>query len=155
MARNNRSAGNSWEVTCVKFLKERNIYPHAVTSRFANRSRDHVDKIDICNDNEHTNGVMTDSIQCKTTISPINYKELLESMANIPGTRKVVWHRRTKKANKLFRVEACLAIMDINDHLDLLAHWKALQVLVSKLSLLPEDAQKEVKQQLTALGIPF
>lgn len=155
MGNRNRNAGNSWELTCVNLLKDRGIYPMAATSRFANRRRDHVDKIDICNVDEHTHGVMTDSIQTKNTAKREQYDTLLDSMASIPGTRKVIWHKRTTKKGKLFVEQGRYAIMHLDDHVELLAHWKAARVLVGMLPHLPEDKAKEIRAELTKLGVPF
>lgn len=155
MARSNIRAGNNWERDCVNKLKSRSIYPHVVTSRFANRARDHKDKIDLVNSDEHLVGMMTDSIQTKTTVDNINYAQILESMTSFPGTRKVIWHKKTKRAGKLFKEEGQFAIMAIDDHLELLAHWRASQLLQKVLPLLPEDKQEEVKKELSTLGLPY
>jgi hypothetical protein len=150
----NRRAGNTWELDCAKKLKERGIYPMVATSRYANRRRDHVDKIDLCNIDEHTHGVMTDSIQTKNTSKREAYNTILDSMGIIPGTRKVIYHRLTKKTGKVFSEVGQYAIMHLDDHVDLLAHWKAARILISILQHLPEDKAKEVREQLTLLGIP-
>lgn len=155
MARSNIRAGNTWERDCVNKLKSRSIYPHVVTSRYANRARDHKDKIDLVNSDEHLRGMMTDSIQTKTTVDNLNYAQILESMTSFPGTRKVIWHRKTKKAGKLFKEVGQFAIMSIDDHIELLVHWRAAQVLQKVLPHLPEETQEEVKKELSTLGLPY
>jgi hypothetical protein len=97
---------------------------------------------------------MTDSIQTKNTAKREAYNTLLESIGNIPGTRKVIYHRLTKKTGKVFSEVGQYAIMYLDDHVDLLAHWKAARILVGVLQHLPEDKAKEVREQLTLLGIP-
>lgn len=155
MARSNIRAGNTWERDCVNKLKSRSIYPHVVTSRYANRARDHKDKIDLVNSDEHLNGMMTDSIQTKTTVDNLNYAQILESMTSFPGTRKVIWHRKTKKAGKLFKEVGQFAIMSIDDHIELLAHWRAAQILNEVKQYLPDEVHEEVEAKLSALGLPY
>lgn len=155
MGTRNRTAGNGWERECVNILKERGIYPEAMTTRFGNRSRDHQDKIDIMNNNEHTVGIMTDSIQAKNTVDSVNYAKLLESMGNIPGTRKVIFHKRTRKAGTKFLEVGRYALMNLSDYVDLLAAWKASKLIPNLLDQLPVTTQEEVKRKLTELGIPF
>lgn len=111
----NRSAGHKWERKCVhEFI--RIGFPHVVTSRSENRSRDAA-KIDLVNKDELVNGVLPYSIQCKTLSTAAPYPKLLSEMGDIAGAIKVVLHKQTKKSEGGKFVEsgryACLYMDDL------------------------------------------
>ena len=110
----NRTAGHKWERTCAKLLVNTG-YPHVVTSRSENRKRD-ADKIDLMNTDEHENGLLPYSVQCKTLSTTAPYPKLLDEMKDLEGATKVVFHQQTKKSDKGRFMEsgryACLYLDD-------------------------------------------
>ena len=154
MSNRNREAGHDWERACVNILKDRNIYPNAATSREVSGVRDHRDKIDICNRDEREQGIMTDSIQCKNVASSLTYSKLMSEMADIPGTRKVILHKQTRRAGKKFVTVGTYAITQVQDYYDLLAHWRGFQLLFSELlEKADEDTKAKLNAELVKLGI--
>jgi len=86
--RRNDRAGHSWERECRD--KVRKIgYVHTTTSRAESKSRD-AKKIDLMNVDEHINGKLPISVQCKNSCQIINYAEILTT-----GSKKVVTLKRT------------------------------------------------------------
>ena len=86
--RRNDRAGHSWERECRD--KVRNIgFVHVTTSRAESKSRDKK-KIDLMNQDEHINGRLPISVQCKNSCQPVNYAEILTT-----GYKKVVTLKKT------------------------------------------------------------
>jgi hypothetical protein len=86
-SRNNRTAGNGFEVYSAKLLKH--IFPKVVTSRAESRNRDAL-KVDLC----HTGFL---NVQCKNYSKPIKYDEVLDEMPNEKGQMNVIFDRQTRK----------------------------------------------------------
>lgn len=139
-ARRNKSAGKGWELKVIKLLKERNIHPNAVSTRSESRALDAAG-IDIVNKDEFRNGIMCDSIQCKSMVKPVPYPKLLNTIRESGRPGAVVFHSQTAKSTvktkkdgtttggKLFTVRDEFAICYLDDYIDLLACREALKSL--------------------------
>lgn len=98
MASRNRTAGHNYELETVDTFK-RIGYPHTVSSRSENRTRDG-EKVDLCNHNEIKNGRLPFNVQCKTTCGKLSYEQVLSEIELIEGITNVVLNKKTKKSEK-------------------------------------------------------
>ncbi len=122
----NRIAGHNWERECVKLLIKVG-FPHVVTSRSESKKRD-ADKIDLMNTDEHENGLLRYSVQCKTLSNAAPYPKLLSEIKSLKGALKVIFHKQTKKSEKGKFVETGrYAILYMDDFLDLIKENEALK----------------------------
>lgn len=122
----NRIAGHNWERECVKLFVKIG-FPHVVTSRSESRKRD-ADKIDLMNTDEHENGLLPYSVQCKTLSTAAPYPKLIAEMKSLQGAIKVVLHKQTKKSEKGKFIETGrYAIMHMDDFMDLIKENQALK----------------------------
>lgn len=113
----NRTAGHSWERTCINILKKIPYFKNSVSTRSESRNRDN-DKIDIMNKNEDENGRLIFDIQCKTTCNTLNYSKVIESM-NIKKM-PLIFHRQTEKKGKTFYKKEDYIIMKMDDFIEIL-----------------------------------
>lgn len=128
----NRAAGHKYERDIVRTLLEAG-FPHVVSSRAENRSRDNA-KVDICNKDEYKNGRLPYNIQCKTIAGPVSYAKLLSEIECLDSCKNVILHRFTKKsAGGKFMVKGEYAIMHQEDFVALIGELNALQQRVKML----------------------
>lgn len=114
--RNNRTAGHNFERDIAARYRE--IFPHIVTSRSENRTRDN-QGIDFVNKDEAVTGRLPLNIQAKKTTS-LNY-QVLEDIPKLEGVLNVVIHRKTKRKGSLIMSEGTYVIMHEQDFFDLMA----------------------------------
>ena len=111
--RNNRRAGNGYEVQIVKKLKP--LYPNIGTSRANSRSRDNL-KVDLINCDESKFGRIPYNIQCKNLAKHCDYAKILNEMPKDGPEVNVIFHKQTKKAdNGRFMKVGEFAILKLDD----------------------------------------
>lgn len=109
--RNNRTAGHSWELMCIKKIKE--LFPRAVSSRAESRNRDAA-KVDIC----YTEFL---NIQCKNYSKHLKYDDVLDEMPVEEGQMNVIFDRQTRKAaNGRFMKKGEYVHMHLDDFIKLI-----------------------------------
>jgi len=120
--RRNRSAGHDWEREVVQLLKDRNLYPHAITTRVGSKHLDD-EGIDIMNEDETRRGVMDDSISAKNYARALNYAALLDRIQESGRPHPVIFHKQTKRAltGTRFLHRGSYAITDLENYLELMA----------------------------------
>lgn len=156
-ARRNRSAGKDWELKVIKLLKDRNLYPHAVSTRSESRNLDAMG-IDIVNKNEIQVGMMQDSIQCKSMTKPVSYPKLLATIRDAGRPGPVVFHKQTglsegpKSTGKVFRSRDDFAITYLGDYINLMACRAVLQKLSDRIGT-DETAMKVFKELCEHHGV--
>ena len=97
----NRQAGHGWELAVIKILHERGLYdPATVVSARSNSKRLDDAGIDLMHLDEATNGMMRDSIQCKTSTKSIAYPGLLDRIRKTGRPGGVIFHRQTSASEK-------------------------------------------------------
>lgn len=106
MSNRNRSAGNKYELTILKKLKE--LFPDIDTSRNESRKLDALG-VDFTSTKPF-------NFQCKLSINKPSY-EVLERM---PEGKNVVIHGHCVKANKNFIKKEDYVIMKLDTFLDLI-----------------------------------
>lgn len=117
----NKAAGNKWETDVVKILKERNLYPHCCTCRMESKRLDDAG-IDVMNTDEARNGIMRDSIQCKTSSVSIAYPGLLARIHEADRPGGVIFHRQTSADASGRQMERDrFAITKLDRYIDLMA----------------------------------
>lgn len=127
----NRHAGHKYERDIVKLLIEAG-FPHVVSSRSENRSRDNA-KVDVCNKDEFRNGRLPYNLQCKTIAGPVPYTKLLDEIEKYPDYINVILHRFTKKsAGGKFMVKGEYAIMSQEDFMRVIAQIVELQTALKR-----------------------
>lgn len=115
----NRHAGHQFERTIAERLRKLG-FEHVVTSRSESVSRDG-QGIDLMNRDEGTVGRLPYNIQCKNTISRVEYNKLLGSIPACPGIVNVVFHKFTeRKAAGGFHAKGHYAILDMEDFLKIM-----------------------------------
>lgn len=129
-AKRARSAGHGWEKDTARTLRDRHIYPEVITTRQGSRFLDGLG-IDLMNRDEGTQGIMIDTISCKTTIAGINYHELLTDLEKSGRPGRVVFHRRTYKADKKIMVKGHYCTTDLDNYLELMACRQAIKRIMS------------------------
>lgn len=123
----NRAAGHSWELDVVRLLRERGIYPKAITTRNGSRALDALG-IDAMNQDEPKNGVMEDTIQCKTTIGGVNYHTLISAMLKSGRTHPAIFHRRTERVTETrINVLGHYVTSQVETYLELMACRQAIK----------------------------
>jgi hypothetical protein len=119
--RNNRTAGHNYERLIVKELNEQ-FNCQAVTSRSESRNMDNAG-VDVFGENLPVN------IQCKNSKSNLKIIQLFENynknIANIKSKAHsekplVIFHKKTKKANKKFITEGEFVILRKEDFYNLI-----------------------------------
>lgn len=125
--RRNRSAGHDWEKEVAAMLRDRKLYPHAITTRQGSHDIDALG-IDLMNRDEANNGVMDDTISAKNYAKSLNYSELLERLNNSGRPHPVVFHKQTRRsmAGTNFLPKGTYAITDLANQLELMACRKAI-----------------------------
>lgn len=93
----NVRAGKDWEREIINVLKDRGIYPHAVSTRSESHSLDGAG-IDLMNHDEYKHGVMDDTIQAKSAVKSIAYPGLLDRIRQSGRPHPVVFHRQTSRS---------------------------------------------------------
>ena len=151
MSNRNREAGHEWERFVVRTLKEKNIYPLAITTRQGSQDLDRLG-IDVMNENEYKNLVMDDTIQCKLSTSPISYPLLMERIHDAGRPHPVIFHKHATRsvvaeAKGTFVPRAYYAISYLESYLLGMAARKAIE----RIKKLPLSA--EVQQVLTELNL--
>lgn len=146
----NRGVGKDWERTIVLRLKERKIYPHAISTRQGSRELDAMG-IDLMNSNEFVNGVMNDTIQAKSYSCAVSYISLLEKIKASGRLHPVIFHKyttRTKDPKQIasgggetFVPRAIFAISYIDTYVEGMAARKAVERIL-KLEALPDEVIK-------------
>jgi len=130
----NRSEGHRWERTIVTALRSMGIYPHAVTTRSENRSRD-ASGVDVCNRNEAEHGRMIDDFQAKTSASPVKFEQLLmglrEQDHNMERIPAVLWRKTGKSKEGKFMERGRFAIVFMDDYFQLLKFRQAAHLLLN------------------------
>lgn len=126
----NRSAGHGWETEVVRILRDRKIYPKAITTRNGSRVLDALG-IDAMNEGEETHGIMDDTVQCKNTIGGVNYHELISGMQKAGRPHPVVFHKRTsrREANVVLKGHYCTTTMAT--YLELMAYKQAIKRIMA------------------------
>lgn len=121
----NRTAGHGFELEVINRLKETKMFPHVVSTRSENRTRDG-QKVDIINRDELKNGRLPYNFQCKNTCRVEKYHELLAEMPK--GTAiNVVMHKRTKRTGARFNTIGYYAILRQGDFIDLIKELERLK----------------------------
>lgn len=109
--RNNRTAGNTWELVCAKKLEE--IFPDVCTSRAESRNRDAL-KVDLC----HTGFL---NVQCKNYSKYLKYDEILDEMPVEEGQMNVIFDKQTRKSqNGRFMQKGQYVHMHLGDFVELI-----------------------------------
>ena len=113
----NRTAGHTWERTCINTLKKIPYFKNITSTRAESVTRD-AQGIDIINKDEDENGRLVFDLQCKTTSTSLNYKKVLESMQikKMP----VILHRQTEKKGNQFYKQEDYAILLMDDFIKIL-----------------------------------
>lgn len=145
----NRSAGHGWETEVVRILRDRKIYPKAITTRNGSRVLDALG-IDAMNEGEEIHGIMDDTVQCKNTIGGVNYHELISGMKKAGRPHPVVFHKRTSRrdTNVVLKGHYCTTTMAT--YLELMACKQAIQRIRSRGS---DISEVTISQILTELGL--
>ena len=117
MSNRNRTAGNGWELSCIKLLKS--IFPHIVSSRSSNRKMDAL-KVDIVNEDEIKQGRLPFNFQCKNLAKSCNYYKTLSDMPDFGDN--IILHKFTSKKDGgvNFTEKGQYAIMNIDTLLKIL-----------------------------------
>ncbi len=116
----NRSAGHAFEKTTAIALREAG-FVHVVTSRAENRTRDN-EGIDLINHDELKNGRLPYNIQCKNSISKIDYCGILGNMPQDTDATNVILHKFTEKRGKSgFHPKGHYAILGMDDFVKLIS----------------------------------
>lgn len=110
----NRTAGNSYERSVRKKLEE--MFGIEVwTSRNASRVMD-AKGVDVFGDE------LPVHIQCKSTTNTPKIKELIHGDGLATDKPIIVFHKKTRKANKVFVTEGEFVYMDVNVFYELLKY---------------------------------
>lgn len=131
-AKRNKRAGHDWERFIIDVLKERNLYPNAITTRQGSRQLDG-SGIDIMNSNEVIDGIMDDTIQAKAYSTCVPYPALLERLYLSGRKNPVVFHRhatRDEGGNK-FLARGLYAISYMDVYVDGMAARQAINKIRS------------------------
>jgi hypothetical protein len=108
--KNNKSRGNTWERTIVKYLKELG-YEGINTCRAESKLRDN-QKVDICS-------LPGWNIQAKTLHTPVHPEKILSVMPEEDAVN-VIFFKKTKKMGKRFMPEGEYAILNLADFLEIM-----------------------------------
>jgi hypothetical protein len=150
----NKAAGHTWELTCVKKLKEIG-FEQVGTSRLISRLRDS-QKVDICNFDEDIQGRLPYNIQCKNLSKACNYPLLLSELPD--GNQiNVIFHKQTKKVGTRFMPMGEYAITDLSSFIsmmrDIKRYKEAFETLNDYFDAIPDDDKEEINSKLQALGL--
>lgn len=120
--RRNRSAGHDWEKEVAALLRDRKLYPHAITTRQGSHDIDAMG-IDLMNREESINGVMNDTVSAKNYCKSLNYSVLLTRLGLSGRPHPVVFHKQTARAmtGTRFLPKGSYAITDLDNQLELMA----------------------------------
>lgn len=149
--RRNRSAGHDWEKEVAAMLRDRKLYPEAITTRQGSHDVDALG-IDLMNRNEAANGIMDDSISAKNYCKSVNYSELLTRLNASGRPHPVVFHKQTSRAltSTRFLPKGTYAITDLENYLELMAYKQAMKCVMKVGRRVDADA---ILQILNELGL--
>lgn len=157
----NKQAGHSWEREVIAILEERGLYvkDEVVTCRSNSRRLDN-SGVDLMHLNEATNGMMQDSIQCKTMVKPASYPKLLNNIRKAGRPGPVIFHRQTglstsPRSKGLLQVERDrFAITYMENYLNLMACEKFVHWLQKELPGMKDPwAISDISDKLKTLGL--
>ena len=114
MSKNNKSRGNIWERTCVKYLRDLG-YEEIVTCRMESKAKDDAG-VDICNLPEW-------NVQAKTLHTPVHPEQILPNMPD-DGNINVIFYKKTKKKANRFMSEGEYAVLNLSDFLNIMKTLK-------------------------------
>lgn len=151
----NRAAGHAYELEVVNLLKTHG-FPHVVSSRSENRTRDG-EKIDLVNSNEFKNGRLPYNIQCKSVTGKLAYHKVLSEIAKEPEVINVVFHRQTEKVGTRFMAKDRFSILYQADFLKIISelerYKKAFDLFNAHFEYIPEEERIKLDEALKKLGI--
>lgn len=163
MSTRNRTAGNSWELTCLHALEDIG-YKNLATSRNCSRVRDAA-KVDLCHTDESPIedggfGRFEFNFQCKTLCKPAPYGKLLKELEEHNGRRQfnVVLHKQTEKnSSGRFMPKGEYAILNLDDFYKIIGERRnytlGYKLLMEYFDSIPDSFKEEVDEQLKELGI--
>lgn len=152
MSRNNRTAGHRFETETITLLRESGLFPHAVSCRSENRTRDG-QKVDIINRDEGVNGRMEYNIQCKNSSLIQHYARILKEMPVVSGVMNVIFHKFTKKAGSRFITQGKYALTTQDDFLELAKYRRGYDILSKHAKDLPIGMQSQIQSELQQIGL--
>jgi hypothetical protein len=133
MATRNQTEGHRWERIIAQVLRNCGVYPHVVTCRSTNLTRDG-QGIDFCNKDEAIHGRMQDDIQAKTTVATPNIEELLQVIKSSDildeRTPVVFWRKTGKSSGGKFMEKGKYAACYMEDYVKLMKMRQAAQLLL-------------------------
>jgi hypothetical protein len=150
----NKAAGHTWELTCVKKLKDIG-FERVGTARLISRLRDS-QKVDICNFDEDEQGRFPYNIQCKNLSRACNYPQLL---SELPEGKEinVIFHKQTKLVGTRFMPMGEYAILALSDFITMMKERNNYKIAFDLLNVyfdcFPDDEKEEVNSKLQNLGL--
>lgn len=149
----NRTEGHRYEIEEARLLRESGLFPHVVTTRSENRTRDG-QKVDLINKDEITTGRIEYNFQCKSSAQLIPYPQLLSEMPQVDGIMNVVLNKQTKRAGTRFRERGRYVIINRDDFQSMMKYRRGFEILSS--TVRSGASLRDAVEALTAIGLtPF
>lgn len=137
----NRAAGHKLETEMATIFRNCG-FPHVITSRAGNRSRDS-EGIDLVHSNELEQGRFPYNVQCKNYSKALKYWEILARIPKVSNVINVIIHKFTRKkpGGTVFHPVGYYAILPLEDFIELVKAAKCgTDSLTDNIKIVTRDA---------------